>query len=85
MRANFLHEGILVSETRTKKRPSGHPSLPKFRTIDITGVVFYSEYDNILIDSCIDHYLDIIICLWLTSPASHDLWAKICYELISVQ
>ena len=33
MSLKFLHEGILVSETLTKKRPSGHPDLPKFRTI----------------------------------------------------
>jgi hypothetical protein len=33
MSLKFLHEGILVRETLTKKRPSGHPDLPKFRTI----------------------------------------------------
>ena len=33
MSLKFLHEGILVSETLTKKCSSGHPDLPKFRTI----------------------------------------------------
>ena len=33
MSLKFLHEGILVSETLTKKCPSGYPDLPKLRTI----------------------------------------------------
>ena len=33
MSLKFLDEGILGSETLTKKRPSGYPDLPKFRTI----------------------------------------------------
>ena len=31
-RTNFQHVGILVSETLSKKRMSGHPGCPKFRT-----------------------------------------------------
>ena len=41
MSLKFLHEGILVrsDETLTKKRPSGHPDLQKFRTISKMSIL----------------------------------------------
>ena len=33
--SNFQHVGILVSETLSKKRMSGHPGCPKFRTFSL--------------------------------------------------
>ena len=60
-RTNFQHVGILVSETLSRKRMSGHPGCPKFRT-------FSFSVDNIYLQNFVVILMTPSICPHTTPP-----------------